>query len=333
MHTVSNETSTPRRPPTRPPLLWEQHCCLPLERRADVGELARYRRPGGSFVSVNVGYAPHSADDVVGLIAGWRERIAADDRLRPAVGIGDVEAAARADDVAVAFDLEDSGPLGGQLDRVRQFYELGVRTMLPSYNNRNAAGGGCLDAVDEGLTAYGRELVREMNAVGMVVDGSHCGARTGLDMCEVSEQPVIYSHSCMRALWDHPRNITDEQARECAATGGVVGITGVGIFLGPNDASVEALVCHIDHAVDLVGPEHVGLSTDYPFDHEDFNALLAQSPELFPDCYTRWGTIDFMPPEDLLTVGDALLARGYPEDAVTAILGGNFRRVATAVWR
>lgn len=109
--------------------------------------------------------------------------------------------------------------------------------MLPSYNTRNSAGG-CLDAVDEGLTGYGRALVRELNAVGMVADGSHCGARTGLDLCEVSQLPVVYSHSGMRAVWDHPRDITDEQARECAATGGVVGITGVGVFLGPNDASV-----------------------------------------------------------------------------------------------
>ncbi|MFF4353563.1 dipeptidase [Streptomyces sp. NPDC001530] len=284
-------------------------------------------------MSVNVGYVPHSADDVTGLIVSWRARIAADDRLRLAASIDDVEAAARAGDVAVAFDLEDSGPLDGQLDRVRHFYDLGVRTMLPSYNNRNAAGGGCLEEVDEGLTAYGRALIREMNAVGMVTDGSHCGARTGLDMCEVSEHPVIYSHSCMRSVWDHPRNITDEQAKECAATGGVIGITGVGIFLGPNHATVDALVRHIDYAVDLVGPEHVGVSTDYPFDHQDFNAMLEQSPELFPDCYTRWGPINFMPPEGLLTVEDALLSRGYPADAVTAILGGNFRRAATLVWQ
>lgn len=284
-------------------------------------------------MSVNVGYVPHSAADVTGLIMSWRERIAADHRLRPAESVGDVEAAGRDGSVAVAFDLEDSGPLAGRLERVRQFYELGVRTMLPSYNNRNAAGGGCLDAVDEGLTAYGRALVREMNAVGMVVDGSHCGARTGLEMCEVSEQPVIYSHSCMRSLWDHPRNITDEQAKECAATGGVVGITGVGIFLGPNDASVDALVRHIDYAVELVGPEHVGVSTDYPFDHDDFNAMLEQNPELFPDSYTRWGPIGFLTPEGLLTVEDALVARGYPDAAVTAVLGGNFRRVAAQVWQ
>ncbi|WP_181009073.1 MULTISPECIES: dipeptidase [unclassified Streptomyces] len=316
-----------------PRLLWEQHCCLPLERDAPVGELARYRRRGGSYTSVNVGYAPHSGEFVDGLLAAWRERIAGDDRFRLVAKVADVDAAVQAGEVAVAFDLEDSGPLDGRLERVQHFYDLGVRTLLPSYNNRNAAGGGCLDAVDEGLTVYGRALVREMNAVGMVVDGSHCGARTGLDLSEATERPMVYSHSCMRGLWDHPRNITDDQAKACAETGGVVGITGVGIFLGPNDASLEALVQHIDYAVELVGPEHVGVSTDYPFDHDDFNALLAESPELFPDCYTRWGAIEFMPPETLLTVEDALLARGYPDDAATAILGGNFHRVASAVWR
>lgn len=312
-------------------MLWEQHCCLPLSTRADLGELLRYRRPGGSFVSVNVGYVPQSFADVVALLVAWRRQVAG--RLRLALTLDDVNAAQLAGDVAVGFDLEDSGPLEGRLERVRYLYDLGVRTMLPSYNHANAAGGGCLDEVDDGLTAYGRSLIREMNAVGMVADGSHCGARTGLDMCEVSAHPVIYSHSCLRGVWDHPRNITDEQARACAATGGVVGITGVGIFLGANDASLDALVRHIDYAVDLIGPDHVGLSTDYPFDHDDFNAMIVGSPELFPDCYTRWGPINFMPPEGLLAVEGALRDRGYPADAVAAILGGNFRRVAAQVWQ
>ncbi|WP_433604930.1 dipeptidase [Dactylosporangium sp. CA-139114] len=310
-------------------VLWEQHCCLPLTVGADVGELARYARPGGSFVSVNVGYAPHSAELVFAILDDWRRRIAADDRLRLVSGVGDIGS----DGVSVAFDLEDSGPLEGDLSRVRQYYDLGVRTLLPTYNERNAAGCGCLDATDDGLSAYGRDLVREMNAVGMVPDGSHCSVRTGLDLCEVSALPVVYSHSCMRALWDHPRNITDEQARACAATGGVVGIAGVGIFLGPNDPSMEALVRHIDYAVALVGPEHVGLATDYSFDHADLNAEMVANPSLFPECYTRWGPIRFMPPEGLLGVEAALLERGYPAEAVAGILGGNFRRVAALSWR
>jgi hypothetical protein len=110
-------------PPKRPPLLGEQHCCLPLERHADVGELARYRRAGGGFVSVHVGCVPHGADDVTGLVARRWERIVADDRLRPVAtvddidDIGDIGDAVRAGDVSVAFGLEDSGPKEGDLDR------------------------------------------------------------------------------------------------------------------------------------------------------------------------------------------------------------------------
>ena len=315
-----------------PPLLWEQHCCLPLRRDAEVGELARYARPGGAYVSVNVGYAPHSAAEVRWLLHTWRARLAGDPRFSLAGSVDDVDRAAAANLVAVAFDLEDSGPLDRCLDRVREFRDLGVRTLLPTYNIRNAAGGGCLDEVDDGLTAYGRDLVAEMNRVGMVVDGSHCGARTGLDLSAVTTKPMVYSHSCMRSVWDHPRNITDQQARACAATGGVVGITGVGIFLGPNDASLDAIVRHIDHAVDLLGPEHVGVSTDFPFDTDDFNRELTDNPGLFPDSYTRWGPITFMPPEGLLQVEAALRSRGYPDLAVAGILGQNFRRVAEQAW-
>ena len=313
-------------------LLWEQHCCLPLVPSARVEELARYRRRGGAFASVNAGYAPHSAAEVLALLRTFRDGVHADERLLLADTLGDVEAAHGSGRVAVAFDLEDSGPLEGDLDRVAEFYALGVRTMLPTYNVRNAAGSGCLDAVDEGLTAYGRALVRQMNAVGMVVDGSHCSTRTGLDLAEATERPMVYSHSSMRAVWDHPRNVTDDQARACAATGGVVGITGVGIFLGTNDASLEAFVRHVDHAVELLGPEHVGVSTDFPFDAGDLRQEMLDNPELFPESYTRWGPIDFMPPEDLLRVERALEDRGYPAAAVTAILGGNFRRVAEQNW-
>ncbi|MEZ0165623.1 dipeptidase [Kineococcus sp. LSe6-4] len=317
---------------TRPPLLWEQHCCLPLTPQADVGQLARYARPGGAFVSVNVGYAPHSADDVHAITRSWRDRLDADPRFTPVATAADVDRAAAHDQIAIAFDLEDSAPLQGRLELVQAFHDAGVRTLLPTYNTRNAAGGGCLDAVDEGLTSYGHQLVAQMNRVGMVVDGSHCGRRTGLELSEATSRPMVYSHSCLAPVWEHPRNITDEQALACAATGGVVGITGVGIFLGPNDASLQALLRHLEHAVELVGPEHVGVSTDYPFDVEDFNAELTSNPHLFPECYTGWGPIDFVTPEELLTVGSALRGRGYPQEVVRAVLGGNFRRIARGGW-
>ncbi|GAA0622767.1 dipeptidase [Sporichthya brevicatena] len=309
--------------------VWDQHTCLPLDPDADVAPLTRYR-PG--YLSVNVGYTPQSKADSLALLASFRAQVAADPRMELATDPAGVERAVSAGRIAVAFDLEDSGPLGGSLDSVREFVELGVRTLLPSYNHTNAAGCGCLDAVDTGLTAWGRDLVRAMNAAGMVPDGSHCSARTGLDMCAVSTKPVVYSHSCLKSVWDHPRNITDDQARACAETGGVVGITGVGIFLGPNTPTVEAMIRHLEAAVELVGIDHVGVSTDFSFDAADFLREVEANPELFDASYTRWGTIRWMPPEEFLTLGPALLVRGWSPADVTAVLSGNFLRVARESW-
>jgi membrane dipeptidase len=151
-------------------------------------------------------------------------------------------------------------------------------------------------------------------------------------MCEVSTGPVIYSHSCMRAVWDHPRNITDDQARACAATGGVIGITGVGIFLGPNTPTLDAMTRHLDYAVELVGIDHVGVSSDFSFDYADFNDELARNPHLFDDSYVRWGPIQWMPPEALLGLGEHLSRRGWSDTDIHAVLGGNFYRVAQHVW-
>ncbi|MGW0183128.1 dipeptidase [Nocardia sp. NPDC003345] len=313
-------------------LLWDQHACLPLRATADVGELARFRRRGPTFVSVNVGYSPQSFADSVGLLTGYRNSIRAHPELTTVSTVADIEVADASGRIAVAFDLEDSGPLDGDLGNLRAFTDLGVRTLLPTYNHANRAGCGCLDSEDRGLTAWGADLVREMNAVGMVPDGSHCSARTGLDMCEISARPVIYSHSCMRRVWDHPRNITDDQARACAATGGVIGITGVGIFLGPNTPTLEAMTRHLEYAAELVGIEHVGVSTDHSFDAADFLAEIRDNPHLFDESYTRWGPIRWMPPETFIGLGAHLERQGWSESDITAVLGGNSLRVAAATW-
>ncbi|MDF3280724.1 membrane dipeptidase [Gordonia sp. N1V] len=313
-------------------LLWDQHACLPLQPDADVAYLERFTRDAPTYVSVNVGYAPQSFTDSTLLLDRFGAAIAAHPGLTQAWTIPDIDAAGAHGQIAVAFDLEDSNPLDGDLDNVARFVELGVRTMLPSYNHANRAGCGCLDTDDTGLTAWGRDLVAEMNSAGMVPDGSHCSVRTGLDLCEVSSKPVIYSHSCMRGVWDHPRNITDDQARACAATGGVVGITGVGIFLGPNTPTLEAMTRHLEYAVELVGIEHVGVSTDHSFDAEDFLAEIRDHPEAFDESYTRWGPIRWMAPEVFVTLGSHLAQRGWAADDITAVLGGNFRRVAECSW-
>jgi membrane dipeptidase len=311
--------------------LWDQHTCLPLILDADIDVLRSYVRPQvGGFVSVNAGYAPHSMADVLAQLDFFRSAVDSHPLLQLADTVEAIEYAVNEGRVAVAFDLEDSAPLEGDLNAVHRFAALGVRTMLPTYNHANAAGCGCLDTVDTGLTAWGRALVAEMNAAGMVVDGSHCSEKTGLDLCEVSQSPVVYSHSCLRSVWDHPRNISDEQARACAATGGVIGITGVGIFLGPNTATLDAMIQHIESAVDLVGIDHVGVSTDYCF-YDPADDLTA-NPGLYDESYTRWGPFQTVRPELLGTLGSALAERGWEDRAIGAVMSGNFARIARQVW-
>ncbi|HEU4363210.1 MAG TPA: membrane dipeptidase, partial [Mycobacterium sp.] len=157
-----------------PSLLWDQHTCLPLQTTTDVAALTRYRRPGGVCVSVNAGYSPHSFDDAVSLLRHYRAGVDAHPGLELAAGVDDVEAIARAGRIAVVFDLEDSRPLDDDLANVAALAGLGVRTLLPTYNHANRAGSGCLDGTDGGLTGWGRAIVAELNAVGIVPDGSHC---------------------------------------------------------------------------------------------------------------------------------------------------------------
>ncbi|WP_280251607.1 dipeptidase [Nocardia abscessus] len=325
--------------PRLPPFLWEQHCCLPLSPAARIGDLARY--PAGSYLSVNVGYSRQSTADSLALLDRFRRAASEDGRFRLVRGVEDIGASGT---IALAFDLEDSGPLGGDLDNVARFYDLGVRSLLPAYNHANAAGCGCLDTEDTGLTGYGRDLVHILNEVGMFADGSHCSRRTGLELAELSVLPMIYSHSNFAALWEHPRNITDEQARACAATGGVIGINGVGIFLGRNAVGeraerIEAMARHIEYGAELVGIEHIGIGSDYSFDAEDFNAEMRNNPGAFSEAYTRWGPLQWVPPEDLTGAADqpgldeVLARRGFTPADRTAVFGGNFLRIAQQVWR
>ena len=318
-------------------LVWDQHGCLPLRPdEAAVDELELYRRAGVDLVSINVGMDRTPAVDALKVIAAFRKGVLArPDRYVLAASVADVRQAHRSGRLAVAFDLEGTEPLDGELALLEAFHELGVRTVLIAYNLRNRAGGGCHDDPEVGLTAYGRDLVREMNELGILVDATHCSLQTTFDLFELSSAPVVFSHSVPTGVKLHDRNVTDAQMRACAGTGGVVGINGVGVFLGDNDASTEALVRAVDYAVDVVGAEHVGLGLDYVFDQDELSAYLEQHLDVFP---ADGGYVDSLPPRFVsplqvpeLTAG--LLRLGYRDVDVRAILGGNFLRVASLVWR
>src|SRR5262249_49384447 len=163
----------------------------------------------------------------------------------------DIPAARRAGKMAIGFDIEGMNALDGDAFMVSLYYRLGVRQMLFAYNRNNLAGGGCHDD-DHGLTGFCRRGNAESNRTGMLVDCSHTGYRTTMEVLESSAQPVIFSHSNPKALRAHGRNIVDEQMRACARTGGVVGVNGIGLFLPDRDASSKAMVDCICYVADLI---------------------------------------------------------------------------------
>jgi membrane dipeptidase len=222
--------------------------------------------------------------------------------------------------------------LNGDIGMVDLYYRLGVRQMLFAYNRNNLAGGGCHDE-DIGLTDFGRAVIAEMNRLGMVVDCSHCSYRTSMEAIAASTAPVIFSHANARKVWDHERNIWDDQIKACAATGGVIGVTGVGRFLGPQGPTVEHLVEHIDHMVALVGPQHVGFGMDSVLKTHGTNDGLTRNRHFWPERQYPDGGSGYVPPEAAPRLTQALLDRGYGEGDIRGILGENFLRVARQVWK
>lgn len=219
----------------------------------------------------------------------------------------DIEAAQAAGKVAVVLAVENTIALQHSIYAVDGLYELGVRTMTLTHSARSDVADGCEVENGGGLTGFGRQVVRRMNELGMLVDVSHLNERGFWETLEQTTAPVIASHSCCRALCDHVRNLTDEQLRALGAAGGVVGITFVPSFIDDRQPTLDRLIDHILHAVDIAGPGAVGLGSDF-----DGGGDLLEHGGRLPD------------------ITEALLQRGLAEDTVRGILGANHLRLLRA---
>jgi membrane dipeptidase len=254
------------------------------------------------------------------------------DRFRLISSVADIQRCKQEATLGITFDIEGMCPVENDLSLVQTFYELGVRWMLIAYNRNNKAGGGCLD-IDTGLTDSGRAVIDEMERVGMVLCLSHTGARTASEALVYSRNPVIFSHSNPYGDVLHARNVSDELMQACAAGGGVVGLSGIGPFLGASTDLVSHLVRQICYAVDVVGADHVGLGLDYVFDQAELSEHVRLNPALYPPGLDAEDGFPMVPPEGTGAIAEGLARNNFTNVQIRGILGENWLRIASRVWR
>ena len=278
------------------------------------------------------------------------------DILRPIRSVAEIKAAKREGRVGIIYGFQNATPIERDLRLVEVFARLGVRIIQLTYMTANLLGDGCLEPRNAGLTYFGREVVRELNRCGILVDLSHVGDRSTLEAIDASAVPVAFTHADCRSLCGSPRNKTDDAMRALAARDGVMGFTPLPFFVtdDPRDATLARYLDHIQHAVDLMGVEHVGLGMDWI----EFQTVATLTPE----AAVQWGGVslpgklgletmfpEHLRPEaaelvgtpyargisnvsELPNVTEGLLERGFGESDVAKVLGGNWLRLFAQVW-
>lgn len=219
--------------------------------------------------------------------------------------------------ISILFGMENGSPIGDSLPMLRLFYRLGVRYMTLTHNGDNLLGDAACEGTHwHGLSPFGREVVVEMNRLGMIVDVAHCSDETFYDCIRVSSKPVVSTHSCCRALASHRRNMTDDMIRTMSNHGGVIQINFYPLFLSDSEVprpGVKEVVDHIDHAVKIGGIDHVGLGTD--FDGIEVTPEGLENISLLPRVFSE------------------MSHRGYSDTAIEKVAGLNFLRVFKDVAR
>jgi membrane dipeptidase len=225
------------------------------------------------------------------------------------------------DQVGLLLSMEGVEALGEDPWLFDTFWRLGVRMVSLTHNRRNPFADGLGQSDDRGLTALGRELVGRLVERGCMIDLAHASPRTFADVLELSElTQVLVSHAGCRAVYDSPRNLDDEQLRAIAERGGVIGIMALPFATDPERPTIDRVVDHIEHALEVAGPEHVGLGADF------FAQVAAEVP-IFPEAEDGWVIEGLGGPAGYPSLIDALERRGLPAEIVAAVAGANMLRL------
>lgn len=271
---------------------------------------------------------------VIDNLAAWNVLFQAhSDLIYRATSTDDI--AADPNRTAIFFGLQTPGPLETDLRRVEILHQLGVRVMQVTYNQQSALGAGCYEPVDSGLTAFGRNVVAEANRLGLLLDLSHAGERTALDVIEASTRPVTISHANPKTFADIPRNLSDKLLDTLFAAGGFLGLSLYPLHLKDNsDCRITDFAQMVAELVDRYGPDRIGIGSDLCQGQPDEvvawmrdGTWRPRQPATFPDP-VAW----FKDNQDFAQVAQGLAAC-LPEQTVKGILGDNWLAFLQSAWR
>jgi membrane dipeptidase len=274
--------------------------------------------------------------------------LAHQDFLIHCTGVDDIYRAHDEERIAWIASMEGAAMIENELDRIELLYGFGVRALGITYSEGNALGAGLKEPGDGGLTMFGRRAVERMNKVGMLIDCSHCGDQTTLDVIEVSEAPILLSHIGARALWYSKRLAPDEVLEACARKGGVIGIEAAPHTTITHNRRVhdlEAYMEHFEYVKDLVGIDHVGFGPDSVYgDHVGLHRAYAANLSI-EESRGRSGakkqefeTVEYVrgienPTEGSQNIVRWLVKAGYSDEDIAKVMGGNALRLIAQVWQ
>ena len=285
----------------------------------------------------SMGHTWHLGDATREIGLRWCDMDHNYDKIIRALRVEDVKRAKRENKTAVFIAIENAEPLGNDLDNLDMLYGLGLRAMGLAYNKRNLVGDGRTERTDCGLSDFGLRLVERMNDLGIIVDGAHAGVRTTLDAIEASKDPIIISHTGAQGLRPTVRMATDKELEALAAKGGLAGIhSGPNILSNAKQQGVETMIDHVDYCVNLISIDHVAIGSDNFFG--DKNAVHAYTiKEHAADGVQKYLSFEapYMEgienPSEWVNITRALLKRGYSDEDIQKLIGGNTLRLVEQV--
>jgi membrane dipeptidase len=302
-------------------------------------DLQKYRDSGITVFQIGWGTRRASATDSAEKeFAAWHKFVGYHNKnfeiVQKVPELGSVKSSGK---IGIILGLQGSDHFRTAND-VAYFYGLGQRVSQLTYNDTNLIGSGYMARPDRGITHFGDEIIHAMDKAGMAIDLSHCGDKTTADTMATSLNPVLFTHADCRALVPHPRNKSDEQLKKLAAKGGVIGITGVAKFAKRGAAAtLEDVLDHFDHAVKVAGIDHVGVGSD--MDLEGYDKLPTNLRKKMFTGYKKQNAgqtaeIEGLNhPKRMFDLTEGLIRRGYTDAHITAILGGNWKRVLAQIWK